>query len=418
MNRSVQIITAVALCAGLLATGTLAFGAVATKSAQSSTSARTKSTTGHNAGLEAAKTISTVTGVAISPLLGVGGIGAYKWWNTPEEKRSKLPWFAQPWFWVPALLIVGIVGLKDIVGTAAPSALKKPFDVAEAVENKISALVAAGAFLPLIISIFPGATGDETSLTGDVFFAAINGSVVGNAMLLPFALAAFAVVWLASHAINVLIILSPFTLVDTGLKMARFALLGLFTAVAMASPYIGAAVSISLILFCYFVAGWSFRLMVFGTVYAWDYVTLRSTRFQPGAEHNVAFAARAFPGVPVRSLGRLVRSAGGLAFVHRPWLLMPVREYKPAQQEWMVGRGLFCPEIAAIDSPGQDPKTMFVLPPRYQSHEVAVARVYGITDVRDVGLLKNVKSAWSWLKGNSGYSARLPASPQEALASS
>src|SRR5688572_16573201 len=105
-------------------------------------------------GLEAAQAISTITGVAISPLLGVSAVGAWKYFKTPVENRARLPWYAQPWFWVPAMLLVILAFVKDTFGTALPTAVKKPFDVAEAMENKISGLVAAGAFVPLIAAIF------------------------------------------------------------------------------------------------------------------------------------------------------------------------------------------------------------------------------------------------------------------------
>lgn len=391
MNKHLRTFVALSLCAGVLLGSSVAYGAV---------KQRTSASNKHQAGIEAAKTLSMVTGVAISPLLGVGGIGVYQWWNAPKEKRHALPWFAQPWFWVPALALVAIVGLKDIFGTAAPTALKKPFDVAETVENKISALIAAGAFIPLIISIFPEAAGDESFLQQASVFAAIDGGALGNALIVPFAIAAFAVVWLAFHAVNVLIVLSPFTILDTILKLSRLAVLGIFTLAAMASPYVGAILSVLLILACYLLAGWSFRLMIFGTVYVWDFVTLRSRRFQPGVEYNLAFTARPLQGAPVRSYGKLFPAAKGLKFVYRPWLFLPRRELLLPEQRWVVGRGLFYPEISGLQQEALLPQ--FVLPPRYQTHEEAVGKVYGITEVRDVGLLKNLKSAWAWLKSAFG----------------
>ena len=50
--------------------------------------------------MELAQTISLITGVAISPLLGTGAVGAWRYFQvkTPQE-RANLPWFAQPWFW-------------------------------------------------------------------------------------------------------------------------------------------------------------------------------------------------------------------------------------------------------------------------------------------------------------------------------
>ncbi len=102
-----------------------------------------------------AETVSMITGVAISPLMGVGAVGAYDYFKAKTaEEKAKLPWFANPLFWVPALLLVGACFLKDTAGIALPTVLKKPFDVAETVEHKISGLVATGAFVPIAASIF------------------------------------------------------------------------------------------------------------------------------------------------------------------------------------------------------------------------------------------------------------------------
>ena len=168
-----------------------------------------------------AQTISMITGVAISPLMGVGAVGAYQYFHaqTPEQK-ARLPWFAQPLFWVPALLLVGACFVKDTAGTMLPSVVKKPFDVAETVEHKISGLVATGAFVPIAASIFhaPNATGASLSAMG---FAAIDLHWLYNGIMVPVSMAAFVVVFLASNAINILILLSPFTTVDAALKSFR-----------------------------------------------------------------------------------------------------------------------------------------------------------------------------------------------------
>src|SRR5882724_9512288 len=102
----------------------------------------TATTDKNTPGKEMAQTLSMITGVAISPLMGVGAVGAWEWWqaNTPE-KKAKLHWFANPLFWVPALLLVGACFVKDSAGIALPPVLKKPFDVAETIEHKISGLV-------------------------------------------------------------------------------------------------------------------------------------------------------------------------------------------------------------------------------------------------------------------------------------
>lgn len=349
-------------------------------------------------GLEAAKNLSLITGVAISPMLGVGAVGAYQYWNAPAARRSQLPWFAQPWFWVPALLLVAVVAAKDIVGTAAPTMLKKPFDVAETLENKISGLVAAGAFVPLVISVFPQAPGLDTQASlAALGVAAIDFGALGNIMLVPFAIAIFALVWLASHTINILILLSPFTTVDTALKGLRVLLLSLVTTTSFANPYLGAAFCIVLVIVSYFLAGWSFRLSVLGTVFIWDFFTLRRLRFQPGAESNWMFTARKLQGAPIRTCGRLRHSPDGtLTFEYRPWLVLTRRSFVLPAGTYAVGRGMFYPEISRIE--GDRTSAVFILSPRYRAHEEALARACGLKEVRDSGLLKGFNAIWKWLR--------------------
>jgi hypothetical protein len=209
---------------------------------------------------------------------------------------------------------------------------------------------------------------------------------------------AFVFVWLASHAINMLIILSPFTIVDSALKAFRLSLLGLLTGASFANPYLGAALGLVIIVVSYFIAGWSLRLTIFGTVYIWDLVTFRRCRFQPRAESNWMFTARKLEGAPVRSYGRLVFQEGGrLRFDYRPWLVLKQRSFELPQERYCVGRGLFYPEIDRMHE--NKLTSLFILPPRFMTHEEAVARVYGIDGVRDVGLLKGMTAMWNWLKG-------------------
>jgi len=342
-------------------------------------------------GVQAAHTLSMITGVAISPLLGVGAVGAYQWWQAPKEERPNLYWYAQPWFWIPALLLVAAVAAKDIVGTAMPSVLMKPFDAAEAVENKISALVVAGAFIPLLMTLFP-THGDEASLAA-AGFAAIDIGAIGNALLTPFAIFAFLVVWLASHAINMLILLSPFTAVDTALKSFRLFVLGLVTGSALLNAWLGAAFAVIILLIAFLIAGWSFRLMVFGQVCVWDLLTSKCKRFKPAAEGNRLFTARKIGSTPARTYGTLVRDADGvLSMSYRPWLVMPRCTVKLPPGRYLVGRGLFFPEIAMEHN--EQLRAMLNCPPRYRTHEQDLSDALVLNGVREVGVLRG----WSALR--------------------
>lgn len=355
-----------------------------------------------------ASAISAVTGIAISPLLGTGAYGAYKWVRAGNDvEREKLPWFAQPHFWLPALLIVGACALKDALGATVPTGLKKPLDVLETIENKFSGLIAAGAVIPFVMGamtkmIFDdGGTKAVASVTpfiassglATIHLGAIDFTWLLNLLTVPFGIAVFVLVWLASHAINVLILLSPWGAIDGVLKAARTGLLGLVTLSATINPMMGAALSVVVIILAYLVAGWAFRLMVFGTVFSWEFITRRRCRYTPSESGNKMFAGPAFTAVPVRTYGQLVeREDGGLEFHYRPWILLESRvaRVELEQRVLAVGEGVLFSDIVDAED-----RTIFSLPPRYHGHEEQVARIFKLgRGVCPVGLNK----AWSELR--------------------
>jgi hypothetical protein len=349
-----------------------------------------------------AETISMITGVAISPLLGVSAIGAYDYFKaTTPEQKAKLSWFANPLFWIPALLLVGACFLKDSAGIAVPVVLKKPFDVAETIEHKISGLVATAAFVPIAASIFqaPDQTGASLAALG---FATIDLHWLYNALLVPVAMAAFVIVFLASNAINILILLSPFTAVDAALKTFRTTVLASVAGTAAIGswsdhPWLGAAWALVVILFSWLIAGWSLRLSHFGIVFIWDFVTGRKSRFRPDPKENKLFLGAKTQKVPTRTYGKLLcNEQGELMFVYHPWLVLPPKTIVLPPVKYVAGRGLFYSEIMRIE--GDSVKTTFLLPPRYLGHEEEVAKIYNFSGTRDVG----IRAAWAWLKSMFG----------------
>ncbi len=198
-------------------------------------------------GVQIAQTLSVVTGVAISPLLGVSAVGAYQYFKaTTDEQRARLPWFANPLFWVPALLLVVACALKDAGGVVAlPTVMKKPLDVAETIEHKISGLVATGAFVPIMVNLIHEAnsTGGQPSASlSSLGLATIDlHTVFYDVLMTPIAMAAFFIVFLASNAINILILISPFSTVDAALKTFRTAVLATVVGSAWMNPWVGAA---------------------------------------------------------------------------------------------------------------------------------------------------------------------------------
>lgn len=357
----------------------------------------------HSPAAALAGTVSTVTGLAISPLLGTGAYGAYQYFTAKDaDARAKLPWYAHWNFFGPALLIVLLCALKDSFGAVVPPGFKKPLDVLETIENKATGLVAAGAVIPLTMGALSKVlVGGKTAAAGHavatgglamISLGTIDFSWALDILTIPFGIAVFAIVWMASHAINVLILLSPWGAIDAALKGMRTALLGLLTLSATINPWVGAVLSILVIILAYLVAGWAFRLTMFGSVFCWDFFTLRRLRFTPAENDNKLFAGGNLPGVPPRTSGRLVRrTEGGLEFYYRPWLVLKERSaVVPGEPKALaVGRGLFFSSISA-----EEHGTLFLLPPRYHGHEEVLARAYQLGGVREAGL----RRAWSVLK--------------------
>jgi hypothetical protein len=289
-----------------------------------------------------------------------------------------------------------VVALKDAFGAATPPGLKKPFDMMETLENKVSGLVAAGALIPLVTGVFHSANSSHAGggLAG-AGFAAIGGSDVLGVLALPFALAAYVVVWLVAHTINVLILLSPWGGLDAALKAARTAVLGSLALVAALDPVWGACLSVVMILIAWALAGWSFRLMIFGCVFVWDFFTRKRKHFRPQRE-TWAFAACRLEKVPIRTWGRLGPLDGGtFKFHYKPWLVLQERVLEVPAGKLAIGNAFLYPSLIRLE--GDRERSLFNFPPRYRTHEAEMAALYGIT-VHDIGLIKGFKAAWRWLK--------------------
>ena len=361
-------------------------------------------------GTQLASTLTQITGIAISPMLGVSGLGAYKWYmaDTPEQKAA-LPWYAQPMYWISGLLMVGAVAVKDSAGAVLPPGWKKPLDVAETLENKLSGLVAAGAVIPFTLDTLTsvlGNGGGHTEVVGAtglamIHLGAINFAPVLNVLLAPFAVAVFLLVWFTAHAINVLILLSPWGAVDAVLKSLRLSVLGLLGVTHFMPPWAGILCSLVVIVVSYFLSGWAFRLTTYGSIFCWDFFTFRRTRFAPDPKENKVFAGQGIQDTPLRTYGRLARTPEGqLLFRYRPWLVLPEKQVVLPDRPLAVGRGLFYPTVEA--TVGDEERTIILLPPRYKGHEEEFARACGIDAITDVGL----RRAWGVIKELFGFENR------------
>ena len=395
MNRQLRLAASlflllVLVCGPGLSSATAAAGSAPAKAAPTSPAP----------GVQAAETLSQITGIAISPLLGVGAVGAYRYLHTPEKERASLSWYANPMFWIPALLVVGVCMAKDTLGTVLPTSLKKPLDVLELFENKASGLVATGAVVPMAMEVFKAVAPPGASLfpTGSEFpMAAMDLSWMGNLLMVPLALLVYASVWVVSHTIHVLILISPFSTVDAALKSFRAAMLATVAGTHWINPNLGALWAGLIALICIFLAGWAFRLAVFGHVFAWDLLTFRHRRFTPDSSENWAFAGSGLSSVAIRTYGRVVRSESGLVFKHRPFLVLGERSTTVPAGRHEIGRGLIHPELLRVD--GENSTCVLNFPPRFKGGEAALAAACDVSGVRDIGL----RAALTWVKSALGF---------------
>ncbi len=116
------------------------------------------------------------------------------------------------------------------------------------------------------------------------------------------------------------------------------------------------------------------------------------------------FLGRKLSKVPPRTYGRLSRNEkGALVFTYRPWLILARRSVALPESRYAAGKGLFYSEILQLD--GDKARIALLLPPRYRSHEYELVAIYGLTDVRDTGLL----AAWQWVKFMLGFKTKTAA---------
>jgi hypothetical protein len=352
-------------------------------------------------GVALSQGITEITGVAISPLLGVSSVGVWRYWQTPAEARPLLPWFCQPWAWGAGFVILGLCFLKDSLGTALPGVLKKPFDMIELFENKASAAVASAAFVPVIASQmaqhFKAEHPDVVVPTASLFAASFAGIDV-LWFFVPLSVLAFLLVWICSHAINVLIILSPFSTVDAVLKIARTSLLASVGLIYAIAPWLAALICLVIIAIAAWLAPSALRLAIFGARFAADILLpwRGKRRATPDTPH--AFTLGRLGGLPARTGGRLVAlEDGSTVFRYRRWCILDERSIPLPDGSRLVSRGLLSPSLVHRSGDAAEIEVLLFLP-RYRGHEDAIAGHMKCHGVRDHAFARGFAAVKGWLK--------------------
>lgn len=357
-----------------------------------------------------------LTGVSASPLLGLCVMGGIKMLNTPKNKIHHLPWYQHPGFLVPALILLLAVAFKDTVGEVL-GPFKAPLDHLDMVQTQAAAVLAYLVILPEFIDALQGSIGGGTLALLDCIApvsaawaadAAAGGGFSAGIETFAAAVAAvvgtfvFALVWLASSAVNMLMLIAPVPFVGAVLKSIRMGVVAVLAAATAIHPFLGAFVALLIIYISYRLAGWSFRLGFSALLFSWDTVFLRGRGAIPAPEKGVkAFSASALSKAPRRSYGRLKHGETGLEFAYRPWLVLPRRRVPvmTAPGRLSAAKALMSPAILAprSDSDGYTP--LVKLPPRYAGKEAEIARLFGLSsEVRNISVTRGFGAAFRWIK--------------------
>jgi hypothetical protein len=356
-------------------------------------------------GIALAEGISEITGVAISPLLGVSAVGAWQYYRTPGNFRDRLPWYCHPAVWGVGFGLLVLCFLKDTLGTATPTLLKKPLDLVELFENKFSALITSAAVVPIIASQMAQAFSDRphgsSFVAPDAGFASALPVALGfvdpRLFFIPLSLLAFFAVWVTSHAVNVLIVLSPFGLLDALLKLMKTSVLATVAASTLLNPFVGAAISLLIIFIALWLAPGAIRFAVFGTLIASDLLLPWRAKSRIDLAEPHVFTARRLGGVPARTFGRIVRLPDAFAFSYRPWGVLPRQTVALPSESITIDRGILFPTLMQPCGPQSRLTPILDYLPRYRGSEDRIAEQLRATAVRPHAFARGFGAVKTWL---------------------
>ena len=354
-------------------------------------------------GVGLAEGITQMTGVAISPLVGVSAVGIWKYFKTDAENRHLLPWFCHPVFWGIGLGVVALCFFKDSIGAGAPKFIKKPLDFIELFEDKFSAVVASTAFVPFVAKQIAENFSAPEVASGIGEDGALLAMAPINLLwiLLPLSILGFFTVWVVSHAINVLVMLSPFGLLDSFLKLSRTALLSFLALLYALNPVVAAVLSLIIVVVAAFLAPSAFRLGVFGTVMAGDYLIslFKKRTFESGDRVRGFLVRQASANLKARSFCELKRGENGeVHFESRRAFFGPKRTLVlPNDEPPVLAKGLIFPSLNVADSESGKDRQFIFLMPRHRHHLESVGRELAIVEIRETPIVRGAKAMWGWL---------------------
>lgn len=340
---------------------------------------------------ELATQLSVATGTAISPIFAVAVLGA--WFHLVDGNPRGLL-LANPWLYGPMLALLVLILAKDALSTVVPP-VKKPLDLAEHLTQQLGAVVglvvvldhaqAAGA--PMVAWAGPAPEVLTAGLGADALPMLLAGTTYG-------------VVWTTGQLFQLLIWLSPWGLVDTGLRAARAGVVLGILGVAAVFPWVGLVICGLILLASLLLFRWSVRWMRFLGWLAWTTLSRPVGDLGPAFDAGLDVAVGAgLRGIPNRLLVQLRRTADGLE----------VRQLSLFGDEWIVPLdrdGLVVRDGDVLcDLAGPDGRTLVTLPTWARGQGEAVAAALGGLPVREGHLRRGWRGLVGLVRGSGPVTA-------------
>jgi hypothetical protein len=204
----------------------------------------------------------------------------------------------------------------------------------------------------------------------------------------------FAVVWMSFNAVDTLVMLCPFGPVELISKLIKGMILVLILALAALSPILALILCAVIILIATKVAGWAYRVTIFGFVLIHDLLIPGSARKRIDLSAPHAFVKCKAKKIPTRTYGRITNEPEGLVFRYRPIFFAPKKKVILPSAERYIVKGILTSGMDDSVKTKQFCKATF--PPRYKKQEEAIAASLGITDIRDCSLIRGWKGFKLW----------------------
>ncbi len=318
-----------------------------------------------------------ITATGLSPLLVLSVVSPVVYFLTEPGQRAELIFLYQPWFFIPIIIVTAVVAFKDTVLTFA-SYLKMPLDILGILFHVI------GFFLGfrLIYHLLDIHVGAEGGPLGTVLAIGI--------VVLMFAF--YTSIWVMSNVFEVLILINPFPLVDTFLRVGRISILLCMYVACWIHPALGGIIALPILIVSLITFERSLRTTLLGFRLIYDVVLFRTDLIADNSTQLTAFAT--FAGnLPWMTLGSLVKKDEGWFFSYRRFCVGPSHCIPIEDGPYAIAKGSLFPGLMKQLETGSQLIVRF--PASYRGQEDALSKAFQTDDIHDFRWSTMAKSAWS-----------------------